>query len=343
MRKLYFKLFFLLLFYCTSSFSFELGKQLYIVKLPLAPDMNRQQLIEKAWQILLVRVSGHQDVLKQVAMPAFDVSQMLERTQDLGVSHGQHHYAMYFSQKQVNAYLKSKHQSIWSANRPVVLAWLIDTTNNRVLGAADDRLKLFKQYSVERGLPLILPMMDLSEQAEIDVKQMLALDMTSIRRYSQHYQPDLILLGRLVSAGSKWRVDWCLIDMNHHAQDWHVGVNSWQAQLRGVIDHISEQAALNAAVPTPSISDEHVRLTITGVHQLKDYAAILRMIDNLPMVGSSEAIQLGGDRLTLDVKVLGNQQALVKYLETNHHFSLSVGINEDQSTMLTYVWHPLEQ
>lgn len=188
---------------------------------------------------------------------------------------------------------------VWRANRPSVLAWVVldDGLERRILGSGNPHptIDALLQRARERGLPLQLPLMDLTDQLAVEPAAVWGRLSQPLLEGSQRYGADIVLVGRL-----QQRADGNL-------------AGSWEFWLDGEV----RQLDVENREPTPLglagadlVADElsgryavldrgsrSVELNVSAVSSAADYADLLGYLASLEFVDDVAVSSVRGDRL----------------------------------------------
>lgn len=187
-----------------------------------------------------------------------------------------------FDKNEMDRLLQSRGLPVWSANRPSVLVWVGEERQGkrRLLNPdidADLRLPL-DQVAAERGLPLLLPIMDLEDQGQMQVADIWGDFENNIRAASRRYAPDLILTGRLVGVNAGlWRGEWRLYSADSQ-RNWNNEAASRNDLVADALQRTADSLADRFAPLRDERSLSTVRLRVAGIESLADYAAVLELL-----------------------------------------------------------------
>jgi len=111
--------------------------------------------------------------------------------------------------------LRSHGFTVWGTARPATLIWLgVENKASRVLvGANDGGLLrgLIDQESERRALPVKLPQLDMRDQQQVSTADVWGDFLDTIKRASQRYDAQAIVIGRLYQTSSRrWEARWTL-------------------------------------------------------------------------------------------------------------------------------------
>ncbi|MCB1752384.1 MAG: DUF2066 domain-containing protein [Gammaproteobacteria bacterium] len=187
-----------------------------------------------------------------------------------------------FDKIETDRLLHSRGLPIWNANRPSVLLWVGEERQGkrRLLNPdidTDVRLAL-DQVAAERGLPLLLPLMDLEDQGQMQVADIWGNFENNIRAASRRYAPDLILTGRLSRVDKNlWRGYWRLY-YGDSQRNWNNEADTRNALTVDALQSAANSLADRFAPLKEERSLSTVRLRVAGIDSLSDYAAVLELL-----------------------------------------------------------------
>jgi uncharacterized protein len=177
---------------------------------------------------------------------------------------------------------------LWSSNRPTTLAWIavIDGPARTVLGAGDRSAlsAAMRARASERGLPLVLPAMDLDEQLQVSEAAVAAGMSAVIEQASDRYTPDQILVGRVTrGANNAWSVD-CQVSEHGNLQSFKLESPAPEAAGAAIVDRLVE--ALVARYAVSSGTQERLQIQVDGVSGVGDYGALMKYLSGLEFIDS---------------------------------------------------------
>jgi uncharacterized protein len=190
---------------------------------------------------------------------------------------------------------------VWRANRPTVLAWAVvdDGTGDRQIlnsGADHPVSRALKQRASERGLPLILPLMDIEDQMLVEPAIVWGRLSEPLLEASARYDADILLIGRIqMQPDGNWTGSWefwleeNLRETEQQAAD--------PARLgAAAADLVSDELAARFAVVDTG-SSRRLELAVSAIESAADYADLLRYLGGLEIVDEVDVGFLSGDRL----------------------------------------------
>lgn len=115
-----------------------------------------------------------------------------------------------FDPKAVDAALAQAGQGIWGRDRPTVVAWVLapsgivgDDPTNAVAVA-------MRQAAKERGLPLVIPLMDLTDQQQVSQFDVRTAFLPALQSAAKRYGAQAVLVGTLAASGAEAAGRWTL-------------------------------------------------------------------------------------------------------------------------------------
>jgi uncharacterized protein len=200
-------------------------------------------------------------------------------------------------------------QPVWGAERPSTLAWVaVDAGGGqRFVVASEAELPEEAALRDEllvaarsRGLPLVLPLMDVEDRASASFAEVWGGFDDAVRSASARYGVDGILVGRL-SAGDFDRGRWTF-----YTED---GVERWTGGLGESVERLADSYAARFVV-VGSADTRPVRLAVSGIASVEDYARVSRFLAGLTAVESVGLETADGERLVFRIALRGEPATL---------------------------------
>lgn len=205
---------------------------------------------------------------------------------------------------------------IWGRERPAILLWLAVGGDQRRLIADDSAHPLRRaaeDVAQARGLPILLPVLDLQDQASVGYADVWGGFDETVLAASRRYQPQVIMLGRLQRGAGGWQGRWTL----HFGQDvmnWtSPGVSATEV-LKAGLNEAADRLALRLAVRALGSTGEVQRIRVRNVFTLDDYARTLNYLEGLTSVRSVQVLAAEADSLDLLLALDGDVQTLGRLL-----------------------------
>ncbi len=183
---------------------------LYKVREPVASQQpaEREEALRNAFDTLVLRLTGDtssdQDSVAQLRN---DPQQLVSRYAYEGDA-----VIVNFDPVTTERALRSAGLSLWGAERPSILAWWLGESANgsQLVGDAQEGSSDLRAAAQHRGLPLRLPLADLSEQLVATPETVTAKDPQALRDVSERYDADGLLTVMAKQSGETWQANWRL-------------------------------------------------------------------------------------------------------------------------------------
>jgi uncharacterized protein len=277
---------------------------LYDVQVPVADQSPRARLEsarEGLAQVLtrltgLTRLPASEVIDRALAAPDLYYNQFGFRRDD---ENGGLLLQLQFMPDAVLNLIRQANLPVWRSSRPTVLAWVVvdDGGERQILGSVSEHpaVVALKQRAVERGLPLLLPLMDLADQMAVEPAVVWGRLSQPLLEASERYDADILLIGRLQERpDGRWSGSWEFwVDGDVHDRTEQA---SEPARL-GIVaaDLVSDEIAARYAVRDSGV--RRVELNISAVESAADYADLLRYFSGLEFVDEVDVWTVSGDRI----------------------------------------------
>ncbi|MBY4677905.1 DUF2066 domain-containing protein [Marinobacterium arenosum] len=311
--------------------------------------------LSEALAEVLVRVSGRRDLLGKPAVRqallqaaplvrSFSYRSTNQAVRDAsGTEQPAQLLALEFDRSLVDQLLGKAGERPLGNQRPTLMVWLAaEQQGRRDFLSSDHRLITpLRQAARERGLPVQLPLLDLTDQQALPLSDLWGLFADGVEQASLRYRPDAVLAGRLMPMpGGSWAIEWLLLDRGEPMR--FVTEGSEQQALRQAVDRVADRlfSALTGDSAGYSYYLDGIQLDISNVRSLRDYSALLDYLGQLSLVTGVYTEQVDGSRLLLRVQLEGHIDQLQQALSLEprlvpSHRGASAG---DNTMALHYRW-----
>lgn len=212
---------------------------------------------------------------------------------------------------------------LWDVDRPLVIVWLaIDGGEDARFilpdgSAADpqlggDTLVEFQQalqgVARERGLPLVLPMLDVNDITQVTFADVLDEVREPILAASERYGAEAVLIGR---SGS--------LDINAETVRWTLLAGEEEASWEGTVASGPAEAAavLSRQLATYADAGGTRRLVVNGVSSFSQYGSLLGYLRSLPIVERASISRVDGQTIEFELEVRGDTERLRRTLDNS--------------------------
>lgn len=288
---------------------------------------ERTAAIRDAFAKVLVKVSGDRSLPGKSAMAkelskatsyvqqyryrALDTGQVVQSEQQLVPDRL---LWVQFDEVAVNRLLRNKGVPVWGGARPATLVWLgVEVGGQRSLFQAEmepDLRQGMDEIARARGLPILFPLMDLEDRASLQVSDVWGAFEQAIRRASDRYLPDVILVGRLRKlGGDDWLADWTLYQPDT-VKNWQSRGKSRQGVAAEGLQQMVDNLAARFAPQTVAQGDSNLRIRVSGLHHLADYMLVKDYLTSLDTIQSLDLLAASPNEVSFLVRVQGGRETL---------------------------------
>ncbi|MCB1758808.1 MAG: DUF2066 domain-containing protein [Gammaproteobacteria bacterium] len=333
-------------------------EDLYRVSVTVAGEdaAQRKSALQEAFRGVLVKVTGSRQVIARqslqadIADPSRFVQQYRYRalpTQG-DVPAANRLLEVAFDADELERLLQQRGLPQWGVNRPGILVWLglDEQGQKRRLALPEIDLALYRalqEGAATRGLPLLLPLMDLEDQSQLQVADLWGDFENNIRAASRRYGPDLILVGRISALDRElWRGEWRLYQADR-ASAWNNQAESSSALAADALQRAGDELAALYAPLRQERDLSTVRLQVTGIHSLEDYASVLEILSTQQSLERVVVVSANADTIVYDLHGLGGASALESGLRIGGRLEpdLQSGRGSDPLTTLVDLYYHL--
>jgi len=239
----------------------------------------------------------------------------------------------HFDKKAVDRLLRESGLPVWGATRPAVLAWLAveEDAGRRYLLSADspDALRLVvEREAMRRGLPLLLPLLDLQDQRQVSFADVWGRFRDPVLQASQRYRPEAVLMGRLLrTPGGEWQADWWIVE-GKDSERWRAnGVLPAEVVDEGMAGAVGWLAQRYAPLGGGS-EVGHLWVTVDEVHSLADFARVEGYLRSLQQVTHLRVRQLRVGRVDFGLALQGLPEGVAQTIALGRVLTPAASGNE---------------
>lgn len=200
--------------------------------------------------------------------------------------------------------------SLWGSNRPAILAWWLNDAvdGSSLVGDGQSSAEPLRRAADHRGLPLRLPLADLSEQLVATPATLEGNDAAPLKDVSERYGADALLAVHAREDNGQWQGKWHLWLGDQREQGTASGA-SQEAMADAVLLQVSQRLAPRF-VAKPGTSTG-LTLNVQGMN-LERYAQLNRLLE--PFGARLQSVE--GDRIAYGVS--GSPEQLRSQLALAH-------------------------
>lgn len=315
---------------------------LYTAKVPLnsQTQQEKSRATKAALEAVLVKVSGDDSVLSNqlIRSETRDYSKYL--TQFNYITDGdENKLVATFDETKINQLFFQESIPLWGSLRPLVLFWIVteDGYNRHVISETEESA-LVSEINViaeQRGLPFVLPLMDLTDMQNIEISDLWGRFVEPIKLASTRYSPETIVIIRLSKNTQKVSINEVTSECDQACLqasttiDWHI-VNPQSDKIESgeqyqgsdelvliknavsdITSHISGRYALSTEV------DHELIIDVANIDTLTKYVEVSQFLEKLTAVSNVTLISAQGNNRRFLLSLLGTPESIFESLKLN--------------------------
>lgn len=323
------RLFFSLIFVFAASFIHAAEvTDLYQAQLPVASqsEQDRLRLAPDLLKQVIIKVVGDRQAVQQADISALttDAKRYIDQysyqqitLRDSDTTSQQLALTIDFNEQGVNNALQQIGLPVWDKRRPETLFWIAADYEGqqRISAEGDDDLILatVEQIAKQRGIPLLLPLMDLQDQTQLTFNDVISGNSTAIQKASERYGASVIVTANLSGNADIAEVRWQAM-LGDNTERW----SSQGALQTAIEDGINELAdrlgrQFNMFYGTGGALSE-LTIQVSGVHDYAGYSRLIAYLESLQAVSDVKVGSLGGETLDLVLSIQGQPEKFQQLL-----------------------------
>lgn len=234
-----------------------------------------------------------------------------------------------FFPSEVQRLLNSARIPIWPQNRPETLMWILveQELGSRVMfgTTVENNAEIMQQIqaaAAKRGLPLLLPLLDFTDQRALSIEQLRNFDEVAIRQASMRYGNESILAMRIFQSVSGETVTKAQYLFRDQVMELNFIDDSLQPAVDGSVNLVAEQLAGNYAVLlSGTAGSTEVIMTVEGIKGPKDYADLMQYANNMTAVDKVDLVGVANGAVQLRLFTSGQLRQLIEAIAVDRRMS----------------------
>jgi hypothetical protein len=238
-----------------------------------------------------------------------------------------------FDPKAIEQICQDAHLTVWNTNRPLIVAWSTLTSADKtdVLDSNDTLLQPALLHESDlRGLPFVLPLMDMTDMASVNMEDIVSIKIDSLRKPTLRYKAEGILIGNVTQKLDEVLGHWELFVDDNHWQ-WDVNTKDMQEMGKLIIDNVTDTLAEKFGKSSEVTEKEDVDLVIKGIAEQSKLIRVMKYLERLSSVAS---VELGGvmqDEVTFTVTLQESKHAFLQNLASDGRLKALLDTPQDNA------------
>lgn len=323
---------------------------------------DRASALKKALAAVMLKVGGEKSVLdnavikKSLRNYRLYLSQYRYQQKTLQVADKQGNQKQLFllasfNEEKINQLFQQANLPLWGSLRPQVLLWLVDEQglSRRIMSnsSVSNLPFMVNEFSAQRGLPIMMPLMDLTDADQIKVSDVWGRFQQPIKEASMRYLAEAIVVMRISNTSlvsqeynnhevvdtegcgllceqpqpdkQNYVLDWSLLDWSTIK-----GQQKFSQQYKGSTPQLLLQQGLSDiteliyqryALSTTSQNDFVIE--VANVDSLVTYVEVFDFLSDLSSVKSVTLLSAKADARRFNLQLFGSADALLASLKLN--------------------------
>ncbi len=300
----------------TSNSEAEIDPQLFeaAVVVSSQKQAERSHAIKQAMGVVLQRVSGQRATLDTTAVESLSQNpeRYLQQYRYFTVPESQPPVLMLrvrFDGDAIKQALQLQGQGYWGSDRPETLVWLaVEEQGDRYLVSAQDENVVrtaMETASRRRGIPIIFPLMDLTDRARARLSDIWGGFFTQTMAASSRYEPQAILIGRVNrNPAGGWMARWHL-RVAGNSSSWTDSNASLEGLMKDSMGDLGDSLASRFASGGSASSAHLVTISVHEIYTLAAYARVNKYLAALTPVIDVQVSQVDGPEIQYLVQLDG--------------------------------------
>ena len=221
-----------------------------------------------------------------------------------------------FDARVVDGLVRDAGLRVWGRVRPAVMVWVAveESGRRRILGGeeAPELAGILRESARQRGVPVVLPLLDLEDQGRLRVSDVWGGFRERIQQASSRYQSNVIFTGRVYRLlPTLWEGRFSLI-AGDTTEEWAAQGDILELLLADAVNSMSDRLASRFAGPSGTVSAFGFGVIISGVRSVGDYARALNYLSGLEQTTDVIVTRVSADEVRFFLETRGGQEALLK-------------------------------
>ena len=299
---------------------------IYEAEVPVATqsDEDKLQAEQDALAAVFIKISGNSHILDNnpnlkstlqradTLVEEYNYSEPDDAQKDMP-------YLFYarFDSDGVNRILRDAGSAVWGEERPLILVWIALQPQGQpadiVDGTTGDVLPTLKKTAKARGLPVIFPIMDVADLAQVSVNDIGAKSIGTLQQASKRYDSNAILIGRLEQGANDYTGHWILV-LGADRFSWDVTGNTIQDVMAGIVDNVTDTLASRFGMVVSTTVESQLTVVVQGITDNASLIRLMKYLQHQAPVTTVQLLTVGATGVTFTFGLHGTKEAFVQAL-----------------------------
>ncbi len=304
-----------LIFTASTAFAAQVSN-FYQAQVPVASqsDQDRSQVTSEALKQTIIKIVGDRQAVNKADITALlaDADRYVARYSYQQINHDddpitpeQLAVNFIFDAKTLTNALQRTGLPIWGENRPEILIWLASDRDGEqnLIGDSDNNIvsSIIEREAARRGLPVVLPVMDLEDQTQISFSDIWTGNNGTVQQASERYGTRIVVTAQIRGNEAQTGISWQTLSNDDNFR-WQSEGDLNTAITEG-IDQLADRLGQRFAQQMgPS---QQLAVEITDVKGYRDYNRLIAYLNNLQAVESVNIVSMSEQTLKVNLTIQG--------------------------------------
>lgn len=328
----------------SSAFAAQINLYQAMFPVNTQSESERSAAIKQGMEQVLTKLTGNAAIANQskVKPNIANAANFVQEYTYLPDADKKDHFQLQirYNKADIDGLLNSANITYWGGQRPLVIVWLTSTDERGVTNViSDDSLsKLQNQIKTQArvvGIPLVFPMMDMTDVSLIAVQDVKTVNMSLLKEAGKRYEPDAYLVASIETKDAAFTSEWHFM-LNDKRWDWSVNEKSMDKLLDSALDHLTQLLVKQYAdkTQTKTKTTQWVKLDVSDITSTQDLDKLTAYLKQITLVKQVQLDQVAGDTVQLSVMLSGSLDAFMQNAVVGRHLVLA----DSSSPNLTFHW-----
>jgi len=386
--------YFIVLFIVLSAFFSSMQivavevENLYNAKVIVNSQTNaeRKTALQQAMRAVVLKVGGQKTLLsvKEIKTAVKNVNRYVANFRYQ--RNGENIQLMVsFDENKINQLFEQINAPIWGRLRPKILLWLVEesgltrtivSTSTHSLDINNDLPQMVEDFSALRGLPILMPLMDLTDANNISTFDVWGRFAAQVQAASNRYNPEAIIIVRLSNSSlvplainneiidekdcllcqkppQQYALDWSFIadaksysveEINGQIFSETIYGTTPKELLQQALSTISDKIYLKYALMNNG--DSTYTIDVANISSLKQFIKVEQFLEQLSSVKSVKLLSASGENRRFELSLKSSGQALLASLKLNKQLKHFVDpladplVGSVENVVPVFFWEP---
>lgn len=313
MTRLFFSLIFV---FAASIVSAAEVTDLYQAQAPIKSqsEQDRNRVAPELLKQIVIKVVGDRRAVEQADISALvtDAERYIDQfyyqyAPNTGSATGEQQLVLTldFNAKGINTALQRIGLPVWDKVRPESLIWVaIEYEGKQLLIGEDDEhalLSYIEHAAQRRGIPLLIPLMDLQDQTQLTFNELSIGNNSAIKQASERYGAAVVVTARLRGTAEATDISWQAL-LGEETECWSSQGEAHTAMRSGV-EELADRLGRRLNIALSGADDTELAIQVTDIHDYAGYSRLMDYLGSLQAVSDIKVGSLGSEKLDLVLRI----------------------------------------